>query len=277
MKTVAEIIRLSSSFLREKGVDRSDRLAEEIIASVLGMNRLDLFMQFDRPLLESELNLIRGRVVRSAQGMPLEYMVGEVEFYGCSICVDKRVLIPRPETELLAELIAKRVERGILWDLCTGSGCLGISLKKAKPDLEVSLSDLSLDALEVARCNALKNKVQVDVYQGDLLGPFFGQKADYIVCNPPYICIEEYEGLDRSVRDYEPKIALVSGATGLEFYERLALELPSYLNPGAQVFLEIGYSQGSSVKRIFNTASWKKNELIKDWSGKDRFFFLEKQ
>ena len=162
MKSLSEILRVSSAFLEEKGVAPSKRLAEDLIASALGLKRLDLFM-------------------------PLAYIAGEVDFYGCKIRVDRRVLIPRHETEILVDQIAKRVEKGRLWDLCTGSGCIGIALKKARPQLEVVLADLSAEALEVAKRNAAGNGVQVEICQGDLLTPFLGQTADCVVCTPPYI------------------------------------------------------------------------------------------
>ena len=114
--------------------------------------------------------------------------------------------------------------------------------------------------------------MEVELYQGDLLAPFAGKKADVIVCNPPYVSAAEYEALDPSVRQFEPKVALLAGESGFEFYERLAAELPPFLNRGGQLFLEIGATQGEVVKKIFSGG-----EVLQDWSGKDRFFFLEKQ
>jgi len=163
----------------------------------------------------------------------------------------------------------------VAWDLCCGSGCLGVSLKKALPALEVSLSDLSEKAIEIAKANASMNDATVCFYQGDLLSPFRQGKADFVLCNPPYISNQEFDSLDLSVRLYEPKIALASGPSGLEFYIRLADELPVYLNRGAKVFLEIGAGQGAAVGAIFGAKCWKTKCLEKDWAGHDRFFFLE--
>jgi release factor glutamine methyltransferase len=177
----------------------------------------------------------------------------------------------------LADLVAKRVKGASLWDLCTGSGVLGIALKKAAPRLMVTLSDIDPAVLSLAEENARLNGVEIEGVAGDLLAPFEGRKVDAVVCNPPYISAKEYLDLDPSVRDYEPKQALVGGERGTEFYERLAEELPSHLEPGGQLFLEIGASQGEVVKKIFNKEPWKNGELIQDWSGKNRFFFLEKQ
>ncbi len=276
MKTVSELLQLSTVFLQERGVERARRLVEELLASTLRMKRLDLYMQFDKPVEEKELAKLREPLKRLVIGEPIEYILGEVDFYGCKVAVDARVLIPRQETEILVEHILKRIKGRVVWDLCTGSGCLGISLKKARPELEVTLSDISSDALDLAKENAEKNQVEIRLVQGDLLTPFEGQKADIVVCNPPYISISEYLNLQPSVRDFEPKMALVGGETGTEFYERLARELPPFLNDGTLVFLEMGTGQGPQLQKIFSGSPWTRAEVEKDWAGHDRFFFLEK-
>ena len=204
-------------------------------------------------------------------------MRGGVGFAGAPIEVNPSVLTPRPETEILADWIVKRIKGKTLWDLCTGSGALGIALKKARPHLQVTLSDLSPEALALAGRNAEKNGAPVELLLGDLLAPFQGRQVEAVVCNPPYISEKEYLEISPSVRDFEPRGALVGGEMGTEVYERLARELPPYLTPGGQLFLEIGASQGEAVKEIFHSFAWGQRELVKDWSGKDRFFFLEKQ
>lgn len=272
MKTIGEVLKLSSAFLEERGVARPRRISEELLSHVLGLKRMELYLQFDRPVVEKELDAIRNGLKKCGKGEPLEYVIGEVEFFGCKIAVDRRVLIPRPETEILVELAAKRIERGVLWDLCTGSGCIGIALKKARPELSVALSDIAPEALLLAATNAKRNDVEVEIVQGDLLAPFRGRKADVIVCNPPYVSEKEYGELDPSVREFEPKLALVGGERGTEVYERLKKELPAYLNPGAQVFFEIGAKQGEALKKLF-----PEGELHADWAGHPRFFVLAAQ
>lgn len=248
----------------------------------LKVKRIDLYLQFDRFVEESELVLMEEWVKLLSQGHPLEYIIGEIEFFGCRIQVDPRVLIPRQETEILVDLISRKLNALVvkqlqLCDLCTGSGCIGISLKKKFPELTVLLSDLSKEALAVARKNAQRNHVDVEMVQGDLLDSLVGKEMDVVVCNPPYVSTSEYFSLDASVRDFEPKMALIGGEQGIEFYERLEKGLPFLLRSGAQVFLEIGATQGGKVKKIFSQPHWNKRELICDWSGKERFFFLEKQ
>ncbi|MBM3184496.1 MAG: peptide chain release factor N(5)-glutamine methyltransferase, partial [Chlamydiae bacterium] len=183
--------------------------------------------------------------------------------------------MPRQETEILAFYMLERLKGckgGIVLDLCTGSGCLGLSIKKNRPDMHVILSDISPLALACARKNAALNGLEVEILEGDLLGPLGDRKVDYVVCNPPYVSDEEYEYLDSSVRDYEPKIALVGGREGLDFYARLSKDLKKHLNLGGKVFLEIGKDQGAGVMRLF--ADWDKKEVLKDFAGHDRFFFL---
>lgn len=280
MKTVGEILSVSASFLANKKVDRPRRLAEELLSHALKVKRIDLYMQFDRPVEEGELSLLRPWIKRVSDGEPLEYIIGEVDFFGCRIRVDRRVLIPRPETEILVDHIAKFIANDpitSLWDVCTGSGCIGIALKKRFPFVTVTLSDQSEKALSLASENAVLNETSVEILEGDLLEPFGERKTELIVVNPPYVSANEYFSLDPSVRDFEPKLALVGGEFGTEFYERLEKDIPSHLNPGGRVFLEIGAAQGDAVQRIFSSPIWRKLERVADWSGKDRFFFLEMQ
>jgi release factor glutamine methyltransferase len=277
MKNLGDIFHLSVSFLDQKGIDRSRFLVQELMCYCLGLDKLTLFMSFDKPLEERELQNIRAILSQVAKGKPIEQIVGVVDFYGCKIYLNEHVLIPRPETEILIDIVCKDVTRDCLqvWDVCTGSGCLGISLKKRLPSCCVTLSDISSESLKIASFNSLKNKVDVELLQGDLLQPFLGRRADLIICNPPYISDDEYKKLDRSVKDFEPKIALTSGPTGIEFYERLSKRLPDYLNPGARVYLEIGSGQGRSLLDLFSDSLWTQKKVINDWAGHNRFFFLE--
>lgn len=280
MKTLGEILAISARFLKEKNCPRFRRDAEELLAHVLNFKRLDLYLQFDRPMQNGELEAFRELIKRAIIGEPVEYITGEVAFYHCNISVDSRVLIPRPETEILVDVACRQLRSAafhqkIAWDLCTGSGCIGIALKKACPDLHVCLSDLSEEALEIAIMNAKKNEVEVEVVQGDLLAPFVGRKADIIFCNPPYISAKEFSTLDRSIKDFEPGQALIGGEDGLSFYRRLQDELPDYLTPGAKIFFEIGADQGPAVLDLFSGSGWKNARVEKDWAGHDRFFFLE--
>lgn len=282
MQSIIDILTLSTQYLKEKGVANSRRQAEDLLCDVLKMDRLKLYLDFERPLNQEELTLCRERLSRRARGEPLQYIKGQVEFYDCLIHVNPDVLIPRQETEILVDKIVQYLNQQelkgkVLWDVCCGSGCIGIAIKKRFPELKVVLSDISKEALQIAALNAKQNEVAVELIEGDLLQPFKAKKANYVICNPPYVTESEYITLDREVRCYEPRLALVGGATGLEFYKRLADELPACLYPSAATWLEMGYQQGEAIKALFQGKEWKKSHVEKDWSGHDRFFFLENE
>lgn len=280
MKTLLDVLKRSTEYLEQRGISHPRRQSEDLIADALGIKRMQLYLEFDRPLTEAELTDCRARLMRRGKGEPLQYIHGKVEFHDCTLKVDSGVLIPRQETEILVDkiiqaLLNQDLAGKVLWDVCCGSGCIGIAIKKKYPELEVVLSDLSAAALKVARENAQLNSVDVAFVEGDLLKPFFGKRADYVVCNPPYIAENEFKELNAEVRDFEPRMALIGGITGLEFYDRLAKELPSFLSTGGKVWFEIGKGQGAGVSNLFCTAPWTHNRVEQDWAGHDRFFFLE--
>jgi release factor glutamine methyltransferase len=273
MKTIREIFNLAISYLQGHNISNSKVVSADLLAHVIGTSRMQVYLDFDRPLTEEELSRYREGLCRLKNREPLQYIVGEVDFFGCKIKVNPSVLIPRNETEILVDMIANQIpqdENKILWDVCCGSGCIGIALKKKFPHLTVILSDISEEALVVAQENANINEVDVEFKHGNLLEPFKGIKADVIVCNPPYISAEEFDGLDPEVRDHEPRSALISGETGLECYRVMADTLTDFLNPGAAAWFEIGYNQGEEIVKIF-----PEGEVLQDWSGKDRFFSLK--
>lgn len=272
MKTVKTILELSSDFLQKHGVKRARFVADTLLSHYLGLERIALYMHFDRPLVEQELALFREALKRAAKHEPLDYILGEVEFFGTKIKVGPGVLIPRQETEILMEHVCRSLDgtEKMALDLCTGSGCIAASLKNRVPSLAVTGVDLSKEALAIAK----SNHDQVEWVEGDLTGPLFGKKFDLVICNPPYVTQREYEELERSVRDYEPKMALVAGERGTEFYSRLERELPGFLQPGAKLFFEIGTGQGKKVQEIFSSAHWENQQVVLDLAGHERFFLL---
>lgn len=280
MKTLLEVLRLSSEHLENKGVESSRREAEELIADALNLSRVDLYLNFDRPLSEQELSVVREKLARRAKGEPAAYIRGQVDFYHCRIHLSPSVLIPRQETEILVDKIVKELkfislEGKRLLDLCCGSGCIGLALKREFPDLDVYLSDISKEALDIARKNAAENELDVSLFEGDLFQPFLNEKFDFIICNPPYVTASEYEGLSKEVKDFEPKTALLGGLDGLDIYRRLKDEFSFRLKPGGKAWLEIGASQGAALLDIFSDPIYRKVLLEKDWAGHDRFISLE--
>ena len=282
MKALGDVLKLAFEYLKERDGKRARRDAEDLLASVLKVSRLDLYLQFDRPLEESELVLYRSYLKRKVQGEPVEYICGEVEFFKCRLMLSSDVLIPRPETEILLEracqqLASSSLKGKVAWDVCCGSGCLGLGLKKHFPELSLTLSDASQAAVQIAQTNSELNQLLVEVLHGDLLEPFQGRKADIVLCNPPYVSQAEFDVLDVSVKHFEPHSALLGGEDGLLFYHRLSQELPPLLNSGAKLFFEIGSGQGKAVMEIFDEPHWTVKSIEKDWAGHDRFFFLEFQ
>ncbi len=286
MHTLFEIIRRSEDYLAKAGLPRARREAEQVIADALGVKRLDLYLQFERPMIEAELLSLRTAIQRRSKREPPVYISGKLEFADLQLTITSDVLIPRPETEILIEKIAQKLktmplENKVLWDVCCGSGCIGLALKKRFPELEVVLADLSEKALEVARKNALANGIGRGLGNGlvhefklgNLFEPFVGQQCDFFVCNPPYVTEAEYQNLDPELF-FEPKMALVSGPNGLEFYQRIARELKAFLKPQGLGWLEIGTGQGAAIQALFE-AEKLCCHYEPDWSGHDRFFFIE--
>jgi len=275
MNSVHELLRFSTKYLQEREVPRSRRTAEELLATLLCINTLDLCF-LDGVVEDEVVKQYFNWIQRRGRREPTAYIVGQVEFLDCKISVCPGVFIPRQETEILSTLALREIpdQASVVWDLCTGSGCLGLSVKKKRPGLSVTLSDFSKKAVTLSRCNAITNALDVEVVYGDLLQPFFEERADVILCNPPYVTEEEYACVEDEVGLYEPKDALIGGVS---YFVRLAEELPEHLNSGAKIFFEIGASQMEDVDQIFHKKWWKHKRFHKDWAGYNRFFFLEFQ
>lgn len=282
MKTLGEILKLSTQYLEKHRVSFPRKNAEQIFGFFLSMKPIELYMFFDRPLQEMELKPCRLALKRRARSEPLDYIFGKKEFFHSHLTLTPDVLIPRQETELLLESVCRQIGKmsGKALDLCTGSGCLAIGLKKVVPTLDVVATDLSSSALKIAEENGKANGVHIQWLQGDLTIPVKGEKFHLVLCNPPYISEKEYAFLEEEVRLFEPKMALVSGETGHEFFKRLATELPHILYPRAKIFFEIGYTQKEEILEIFSSQHWQSCRIEKDLAGHDRFFsciFLESE
>ncbi len=282
MKTLSEILALSTQYLEERKISRARREAEDLLCDALSTTRMELYTDSERPLTQPELDLCRSRLARRGNREPLAYIHGSQKFFDCDIIVTPDVLIPRQETEVLVDKIAATLESldlegKTLWDVCTGSGCIGIALKKRFPQLQVELSDVSSAAAQIARENATRNAVDVQVHEGDLLAPFVGRHCDFFVCNPPYVTETEYASLEPEVRDHEPKGALVTEDQGLALYRRLAQELRGHLRPGGRAWFELGTGQGEAIQALFAQDPWRKLKIDCDWAGHERFFSLENE
>jgi release factor glutamine methyltransferase len=279
--TIVELLPRATEYLKGKGVSEPRLNAELLLAGVFGLKRLDLYLQFDRPLQSEELAEFRARLQRRARREPLQYIEGEAAFRDLRLQVDRRVLIPRPETEVLVgEVLAWARERSALHalDVGTGSGAIALSLATEGPFERVVAVDVSPEALQVARANhqALAPAVPVEFRGGSGFGPVAGERFDVIVSNPPYIAEGERAALEPEVREWEPSQALFSGATGLELIERLIADSPSHLRPGGLLALEIGAEQIERVSRLVRqTGVYHEPRVRRDLAGRDRIVLAE--
>ena len=270
--TPCELIRQTASRFRSAGIPDPENDSALLLASLCGCAplplRLDTDTNLDRNLLSQYEQLVQKRLMR----IPLQYILGEAPFCGHSFMVDARVLIPRPETELLCcwilEVLMDHPASRIL-DLCCGSGCIGLSLKAACQDASVTLSDLSAGALAVASENAHRLSLNVVLHQGDLLDGFPPDSFDLIVCNPPYIPSADCKVLQREVL-FEPRIALDGGPDGLDFYRRLISFVPSVLTPGGALFMELGIHEADPVSGLLSASGFTGIQIRADLNGIDR-------
>lgn len=264
---LSKMLAATKKKFKANGIDESD--AEWIYSLVLDIKRSELGEE--RMVTLAESKKIKAIIDERLTGRPLWYIIGDTEFYGCKIKVDERALIPRPETEMLAELTVKSVEDGFkVLDMCTGSGCIAVSVAKNCADKRVSVTaaDLSDAAIMLAKENAQLNGVKVDFVQSDLFRSVRG-RFNIIVCNPPYIKSGDIPNIQKEVREYEPKIALDGGDDGLEFYRRIAKSVRSYLARDGILLLECGEGQTEEILKLFERRDYAM--VIKDLSGVERF------
>jgi release factor glutamine methyltransferase len=274
--TVRRVLEWATGDLRARG-SASPRLdAEVLLAHVLGCDRIRLVIDSDRPLSKDELGRYRGLYQRRRSGEPVAYLVGVREFYGRSFRVDKRVLVPRPETELLVEVAMARTRARSLsarvLDLCTGSGCVAITLGAERRTTTVLGSDLSEAALDLARENALRlGATNVAFVRSDLFASIDADRSfDVITANPPYVAEGEMAELPVDVRDFEPHLALVAGPDGLAVVRRIVDEAPRRLAPGGVLAMEVGAGQAPAVRALLEQAGYRDIEVARDFAGHER-------
>lgn len=283
MLTVLEAVKLSADYLQKKGIESPRLNAELLLAHVLNCKRLDLYLLFDRPLKDNEVNDYRELLKKRGSFVPLQYIVGNVEFYGLEFNVDSSVLIPRPETELIVETIIEENKNSNLkiLDVGTGSGIIAIVLAKSLVQSELFAIDISADALENAKNNAIQNHVSDRINflhldaRTDL--PFDEESFDVIVSNPPYISKDEFPKLQPELRVFEPAIALTDYSDGLSFYRIISAKALRLLKNGGKVYFEIGKDQSNSIKKIMEENGFINIIIKKDYQEIDRVISGEKK
>ena len=277
--TVLEVIQRSAEFLGNKGVDSPRLQTELLLAHALRLPRLNLYLNFERQLAAAELEAVRELVRRRGNREPLQHILGAASFCGLEIKVNRHVLVPRPETELLAErawnfLSSINSLPATALDFGTGSGCIAIALAAKCPAAQVDAVDISAEALSVARENArlngLADRIQFLVGDG-FAGLPRGLAYDLIVANPPYVPRAEIDALQPEVREYDPRPALDGGADGLDFFHRLAAEAAGHLGAAGKILLEFGDGQAGRIGELFVQHKWVVENVDPDYSGRPRF------
>jgi release factor glutamine methyltransferase len=273
VRTLGEVLRLSTAHLERHGSPTARLDAELLLGHALGLGRVELYTGFERPLSEAELSDCRELIARRAKREPVAYILGRWGFRGLDLDVDPRVLVPRPETELVVDrclALLDGVAGPDVLDLGTGSGAIALALASELPEAQVSGCDVSEDALDVARGNGERLGIGVEWIRSDLFSGLDGRRFRLVVSNPPYVAEAELAGLDPEVRDWEPRGATVAGATGLEVIERIAAEARIALDPGGALVLEIGAGQAGAVAALLEGAGLADVGCQRDHTGIER-------
>lgn len=281
--TVLSLLQWAAQYLADHGFDEARLHVELLLARVLSCSRLELYTSFDRPLTQEELAGFKALLKRRLTHEPLQYILGETEFMGIRLAVDRRVLIPRPETESLVEKALEAMKtmpgRSIdVLDIGTGSGNIAIAVAKLEPRARVAAIDVSADALHVAESNARHNDAgTVEFFRASVFDEFLpDRELDVIISNPPYISREEFPHVQPEVKDFEPRIATTDDADGLTFVRRIAEVSSQRLRHGGWLFLEIAYNQSAQVKEILERADLCDVRVAEDFAGHPRIVSARK-
>ena len=285
--TIKGALDKSARYLKDKGVESSRLDAEVLLSTILGLRRIDLYLKFDRPLNEKEKGRYREFLKRRAQFEPVAYITGEKEFMSLPFYVNPSVLIPRPDTEILAETSMKKIRSRIaahpekspeIFEIGAGSGALAVSILVNIPDIEITASDISTKALETAQRNAERHGVRDRLYllEGDLFAGSTGP-YDFIISNPPYIPEQQKKTLQKDILDHEPHAALFAGEHGLDVIDRVITEGRKFLLPDSWILVEIGDEQYQKIIRKHEIENnFSKVEAVEDYTGTVRVLCLQK-
>lgn len=278
--TVLSMLKWATTYFKEKGIRNPRYSIEWLLAFVLDKKRLDLYLVYDRPITKKELSQLKPLVQRRAVHEPLQYITGETDFFGTKITVKPGVLIPRMETEQLMEIVLDKteaLESPNVLDIGTGSGCIPIALKNARPYWNLFATDISDEALSIAQQNATLNGTDITFVKDDVYSPSFPSEKilfDVIISNPPYILKDEHETLDKEVREFEPELALFCDSTK-NMYGAIQKFSTSFLNKNGLLFLELHENHADEVAKLFTQTGWN-TAIQKDYDKRDRFLVAKK-
>ncbi len=274
--TIESLVKWATDDFRARGIESPRLDAEVLVAWALGIDRIRIIIDGKRPLMGDELARLRDLIKRRRAREPIAYLRGEREFYGRRFAVDKRVLVPRPDTETLVDVAIARTShvsmsmRGL--DLCTGSGCVAITLARLRPTVRIHATDVSADALSVARANALRlGAYNVSFSEGDLFDARIPwPKVELVTANPPYIATAELGTLMPDVRDFEPRLALDGGSDGLALVRRIVEAAPRALVAGGVLALEIGAGEAAATTALFEARGFREITTTRDYGKIER-------
>lgn len=269
MKTLQELLERGTEQLVYAGIEDAQLDAWYLMEFVFSIDRVKYLMEKARIVEKNAEQEYMQLIAKRASHVPLQHIIGTQEFMGLSFCVNEHVLIPRQDTELLVEEVLKKADNAEILDMCTGSGCIAISLKKLGRAAKVIAVDISPEALKVARENGVRLCAEIQWMESDLFTNVMG-KYDIIVSNPPYIETREIEALMPEVKEHEPILALDGDEDGLWFYKKITRESKGYLKENGMLYYEIGYNQGDAVKKIMEENGFDKVVVLKDLAGLDR-------
>jgi len=282
--TIRNILKWAIATLKEAEIDSPSINADTLLSFVLSCDRTKLYTNPDEIISDADISRYKDLINERIRHVPLQYITHRVEFMSLDFVVDERVLIPRPETEILVETVLKNEhdkqysKRKItIMDIGTGSGNIAVSLAKNLSNVEIYASDISQEALEIAKTNAQEHKVvdNIHLLHGDLFSAFVGyaekEHIDFIVSNPPYVSESEWKNLEPELRDHEPRVALVAGKDGLCFYKQIIKEATDWLMPDGYLIIEIGETQANTIIKLMEREGhYEDFEIIKDLQGKER-------
>jgi release factor glutamine methyltransferase len=282
MLTVLEAIKLATEYFEKKEIESPRINAEILLADVLKCKRIDLYLKFDQPLKENEVNLFREYISRRGKYEPVQYIIGYTEFYGLVFKVDKSVLIPRPETEILVETIInqnKEKDEISILDVGTGSGNIPVSLAKMMPQSKNTSIDISESAIGIAKQNAESNDVNVTFIRQDIFdNPFpFDSKYDIIVSNPPYVDSSEYNNLQKEIIEHEPRFAVTDDGDGLKYYRRICEVANSVMKENGKLYFEMGKGQSQDICSIMEVNGFSEIGIVKDYPQIERVIYGTKK
>jgi len=278
------VLQESEKFLAGRKIENARLNAERLIGKALNYSRVELYLQFDKPLSQEERQICRDLVLRRGGQEPLQYILGETEFMSLPFLVQPGVLIPRPETELLVENCLQGLEgraKPRILDIGTGSGCIAVSLAHYLPDAEIVAVDVSATALSIAAENARLNKVEssIEFIETDILkslSALEGMIFDVVVSNPPYIALDEWSGLPEEIAEWEPRQALCDEGDGYLFYKIISERIYDFISENGLLIVETGHTQANLVKEIFAAAGFKDGSINKDLAGIPRIVISRK-